>query len=86
MAAGRLGIGIRVAIHTGEIEVRGADIGGIAVHIASRVLAEAGDGQVVVTRTVRELATGADVALEPLRTATLRGLPGEWELFAARTR
>ena len=85
-AARRLGISIRAAIHAGEIEIRGTDIGGIAVHIASRVLSEAGDGQVVVTRTVRDLATGTDLDFAPLGTVTLRGVPGEWELFAARSR
>ena len=85
-AARRLDISIRVAIHTGEVEVRDADIGGIAVHIASRVLSQAGDGQVVVTRTVRDLATGTDLEFAPLGTVTLRGVPGDWELFAARSR
>lgn len=85
-AAGRLGIAIRVAIHTGEVELRGTDIGGIAVHIASRVLSQADDGQVVVTRTVRDLATGTDLEFTPLGSATLRGVPGEWDLFAARLR
>jgi class 3 adenylate cyclase len=85
-AARRLGIAIRVAIHTGEVEIRDADIGGIAVHIASRVLSQAGDGQVVVSRTVRDLAAGTDLDFAPLGIVTLRGVPGEWELFAARTR
>jgi len=85
-AAHRLGIAIRVAIHTGEVEIRDADIGGIGVHIASRVLSQAGEGQVVVTRTVRDLATGTDLEFAPLGTVTLRGVPGDWELFAARTR
>jgi class 3 adenylate cyclase len=82
-AAKRLGIDIRVAIHTGEIQVRGDDIGGIGVHIASRVLAWAGSGQVVVTRTVRDLATGTDLGFTSLGTVALRGVPGQWELFAA---
>ena len=85
-AARRLGIEIRVAIHTGEIQVRGDDIGGIGVHIASRVLSNAGNGQVVVTRTVRDLATGTDLEFEPLGSVALRGVPGEWELFAAKLR
>jgi class 3 adenylate cyclase len=85
-AARRLGIEIRAAVHTGEVEVRGDDIGGIGVHIASRVLSTAGDGRVVVTRTVRDLATGTDLEFAPLGTVTLRGVPGDWELFAARTR
>ena len=85
-AARRLGIEIRVAIHTGEIQVRGDDIGGIGVHIASRVLSSAANGQVVVTRTVRDLATGTDLEFTPLGSVALRGVPGEWELFAAKLR
>ena len=79
------GLGIRAAIHTGEIVMGGGDVGGIGVHIASRLLAEAGEGKVVVTRTVRDLATGADLSFEPLGTTSLRGVPGEWELFEAST-
>ncbi|HEV8163187.1 MAG TPA: dihydrofolate reductase family protein [Actinomycetota bacterium] len=78
-----VGLAIRSAIHTGEIEVRDDDIGGIGVHIAARALALAGDRQVVVTRTVRDLVTGTDLAFSPLGAVGLRGIPGEWELFAA---
>jgi class 3 adenylate cyclase len=78
-----LGLAIRCAIHTGEIELRDDDVGGIGVHIAARALAHAGDREVVVTRTVRDLATGTDLAFAPLGTVGLRGIPGEWELFAA---
>jgi class 3 adenylate cyclase len=85
-SARRLGLELRAAIHTGEIEVRGGDIGGIAVNIASRVLASAGTGQVVVTRTVSDLATGTDVAFRPLGSTALRGVPGQWELFEASQR
>jgi class 3 adenylate cyclase len=85
-AARRQGLEIRVAIHTGEVEVRGDDIGGIGVHIASRVLASAGGGQVIVTRTVRDLATGTDVTFTPLGSTSLRGVPGDWELFEASLR
>jgi class 3 adenylate cyclase len=80
---GDLGLAIRSAIHTGEIEFRGDDIGGIGVHIAARALALAGDREVVVTRTVRDLVTGTDLAFSPLGAVGLRGVPGEWELFAA---
>ena len=79
------GLGIRAAIHTGEIVMGDGDVGGIGVHIASRLLAEAGERKVVVTRTVRDLATGADLTFEPLGTTSLRGVPGEWELFEAST-
>jgi class 3 adenylate cyclase len=81
-----LGIEIRAAVHTGEVEVRGEDIGGIGVHIASRVMSSAGDGQVVVTRTVRDLATGTDLEFTALGAVALRGVPGQWELFAAKLR
>jgi class 3 adenylate cyclase/dihydrofolate reductase len=77
------GLGIRVAIHTGEIEIRDEDIGGIGVHIASRALAEAGERQVIVTRTVRDLATGTDLIFTPVGSVGLRGIPGEWDLFEA---
>jgi class 3 adenylate cyclase/dihydrofolate reductase len=80
---GDFGLVIRSAIHTGEIEFRDDDIGGIGVHIAARALAQAGDGEVVVTRTVRDLVTGTDLAFSPLGAVGLRGVPGEWELFAA---
>jgi class 3 adenylate cyclase/dihydrofolate reductase len=80
---GDFGLTIRSAIHTGEIEFRDDDIGGIGVHIAARALAQAGDGEVVVTRTVRDLVTGTDLAFSPLGAVGLRGIPGEWELFAA---
>jgi class 3 adenylate cyclase/dihydrofolate reductase len=80
---GDLGLAIRSAVHTGEIEFRDDDIGGIGVHIAARVLGQAGDRQVVVTRTVRDLVTGTDLAFTPLGAVGLRGIPGEWELFAA---
>jgi class 3 adenylate cyclase/dihydrofolate reductase len=78
-----LGLEIRAAIHTGEIEVREGDVGGIGVHIASRALAEAGGHEIIVTRTVRDLATGTDLDFRPRGSVGLRGVPGEWELFEA---
>ena len=76
-----LNLEIRAGIHTGEIEVREGDVGGIAVHIAARALAEAGGSSVVVTRTVRDLSSGADLSFAPLGSVELRGIPGHWELF-----
>ena len=78
-----LGLEIRAAIHSGEIERRDADIGGIGIHIASRALEEANDHSVVVTSTVRDLATGTDLSFSPLGSVGLRGVPGQWELFEA---
>ncbi|HJP67246.1 MAG TPA: dihydrofolate reductase family protein [Actinomycetota bacterium] len=76
-----LGLASRAAVHTGEIEIRADDVGGIGVHIAARALAEAREGQVIVTRMVRDLATGVDLVFAPLGSVGLRGVPGEWELF-----
>jgi len=80
-----VGLAIRAAIHTGEIEFRGDEVGGIGVHIAARVLGESSGGQVIVTRTVTDLVTGTDLAFEPFGSVSLRGVPGEWELFEAST-
>ena len=84
-AARGLDVEIRAGIHTGEIERRETGIGGIAVHIAARLLGSAEGSQVVVTRTVRDLVTGTDLAFRSLGDVTLRGVPGQWELFEART-
>jgi hypothetical protein len=77
----RIGIETRVGLHTGEVERRETGIAGIAVHIAARLLGSASSGQVVVTRTVRDLATGTGVVFRPLGAVALRGVPGEWDLF-----
>lgn len=77
------GLDIRAGLHTGEIELRGADIGGIGVNIAARVVDHAKANEVVVTRTVKELATGSDLIFTPRGSAELRGIPDRWELFAA---
>lgn len=84
-AARELDVETRVGIHTGEIERRETGVGGIAVHIAARLLGPAEGSQVVVTKTVRDLVTGTDLEFHPLGAATLRGVPGEWELFEAKT-
>jgi class 3 adenylate cyclase len=76
-----LGLQIRAGIHTGEVERREEGVGGIGVHIAARVMAQATAGQVVVTRTVRDLTVGTDLAFAPRGSVSLRGVPGEWELF-----
>jgi class 3 adenylate cyclase len=78
-----LGIGIRAGIHTGELDVTDDDVGGIAVHIAARIMATAGPGEILVSRTVRDLVTGSGIALEDRGTHTLKGLSDPWRLFAA---
>jgi class 3 adenylate cyclase/dihydrofolate reductase len=84
-AARGLEVEIRAGIHTGEVERRETGIAGIAVHVAARLLGSAESGQVVVTKTVRDLVTGTDLTFRPLGDASLRGVPGQWELFEART-
>jgi class 3 adenylate cyclase len=81
----RAGLHIRVGLHSGEIEVRGdgEDVGGIAVHIASRVMAAAGSGEVLVTRTVHDLVQGSDIRLEDRSVHSLKGIGEGWHLFAA---
>jgi class 3 adenylate cyclase/pimeloyl-ACP methyl ester carboxylesterase len=77
-----LGIEIRAGIHTGECELLDADIGGIAVHIAARILGEAGAGEILVSRTVRDLVVGSGTGFEDRGSVELRGVPGTWQLLA----
>ena len=78
-----LGIDIRVGLHTGEVEIRGEDIGGIAVHIAARVSAEAGARQVLVSRTVTDLVAGSGLEFEDQGEHSLKGVSGAWHLYSA---
>jgi pimeloyl-ACP methyl ester carboxylesterase/class 3 adenylate cyclase len=77
-----LGIEIRVGIHTGECELIEADIGGLAVHIAARILGQAGAGEILVSRTVRDLVVGSGTGFEDRGSVELRGVPGTWQLLA----
>ncbi len=77
-----LGIQIRAGIHTGECELLDADIGGIAVHIAARILGQAGAGEILVSRTVRDLVVGSGTGFEDRGSVELRGVPGTWQLLA----
>jgi class 3 adenylate cyclase len=77
-----LGIEVRAGLHTGECEVRGDDIGGIAVHIGARVSARAGANDVLVSRTLRDLVIGSGLEFEERGAHELKGVPGEWHLFA----
>jgi class 3 adenylate cyclase len=72
---------IRCGLHTGECEVVGDDLAGIAVHIGARVAALAGSGEVLVSQTVRDLVAGSGLAFEERGTHTLKGVPNEWRLF-----
>ena len=77
-----LGIEIRAGIHTGECELLDTDIGGIAVHIAARILGQAGAGEILVSRTVRDLVVGSGTGFEDRGNVELRGVPGSWQLLA----
>jgi class 3 adenylate cyclase len=81
-AAGQLGLGVRSGLHTGECEVRGDDLAGLAVHIGSRVAALAGPGEVLVSGTVKDLVVGAGIEFEDRGEHELRGVPGTWRLYA----
>ena len=80
-----LGITIRAGAHTGELEVMGDKFGGVAVHAGARVMALAEPGEILVTRTVVDLVSGAGITFDARGTHSLRGLPGEWPLFAVQT-
>jgi class 3 adenylate cyclase len=77
-----LGIEVRAGLHTGEVEIRGDDIGGIAVHIGARVSALAGSDDVLVSSTLRDLVIGSGLEFDDRGAHQLKGVPGDWRLFA----
>jgi class 3 adenylate cyclase len=77
----KLGLDVRSGLHTGEIEMRGTDVSGLAVHLAQRVCGLAGGGEVLVSRTVTDLVVGSGIAFEEHGTHELKGVPGHWQLF-----
>ena len=77
-----IGLQIRAGLHTGEVELRGRTAGGIAVHIGARVLGAAGPGEILVTSTLRELVAGSGTEFADRGSTTLKGVPGEWHLYA----
>jgi class 3 adenylate cyclase len=81
-ARAQFGLEVRSGLHTGEIEVIGNDVGGIAVHIGARVGAIAGPGEVLVSGTVKDLVVGSGIAFEDRGERELKGVPGEWRLWS----
>jgi pimeloyl-ACP methyl ester carboxylesterase len=79
-----LGIEIRAGLHTGEVELAGSEVRGVAVHIGSRVAAEASPGEVLVSSTVKDLVAGSGIRFDDRGLRVLKGVPGEWLLFAAK--
>ena len=71
-----------VGLHTGECELLGDDIGGIAVHIAARVRGQAGAGEIVCSRTVKDLVAGAGFTFDDRGAHRLKGIPDSWQLYA----
>jgi pimeloyl-ACP methyl ester carboxylesterase len=82
-AAKQIGLPLRAGLHTGEVEMRGQDIGGIAVHAAARVMAQSQSSEVLVSRVVTDLVAGAGLKFTERGSHELKGLPGRWDLFAA---
>jgi len=77
-----LGLEVRAGVHAGEVELRGEDVGGVGVHLGQRVAALAGPGEVLVSSTVKDLVVGSDIAFDDRGKHALKGIPGEWRLFA----
>jgi pimeloyl-ACP methyl ester carboxylesterase len=77
-----LGLEIRAGVHTGECELVDGKVGGIAVHLGARIAAHAGAGEVLVSSTVRDLVAGSGIVFEDRGAASLKGVPGEWHLYA----
>jgi class 3 adenylate cyclase len=83
-AAGQIGLPLRAGLHTGEIELRDRDVGGIAIHAAARVMAQAKASEVLVSRVVTDLVAGAGPKFAERGSHDLKGIPGKWDLFAAQ--
>jgi class 3 adenylate cyclase len=77
-----IGLQIRAGLHTGEVELRDGDVGGMAVHLAARVMAAAGPDEIFTSRTVRDLIVGATITVEDRGPHALKGIEGTWQLFA----
>ena len=80
-----LNLKIRTGIHTGEIEIRNSDVGGIAVHLAARVMSEAGPDEILASNTVKDLVIGSDIVFEDRGEHPLKGFEGKWRLYSVVT-
>jgi class 3 adenylate cyclase len=80
-----LGVEVRSGLHTGEVELRGEDIGGIAVALAARVMAKAGPSEVLVSSTVKDLVVGSGIEFDDRGTHKLKGVPGGWRIYAVKS-
>jgi class 3 adenylate cyclase len=82
-SVGEIGVGLRIGIHTGECEVAGDKLRGIAIHIGARVAAQAGPGEILVSQTVRDVLAGSGIEFRDRGSHELKGIPGEWRLYSA---
>lgn len=80
--AAAITLDIRAGVHTGEVELRDQDVGGIGVNISARIAAKAGPGEILVSRTVKDLVTGSGITLHDRGTHALKGVPDEWQVYA----
>ena len=78
-----LGLEIRAGLHTGEVELVGDDVEGVAIHIGARIAGLAGTGEVLVSRTIKDLVVGSGLTFRDRGVYTLKGVPDQWQLFAA---
>jgi class 3 adenylate cyclase len=81
-SAAEQGVQVRAGLHTGECEREGGKLAGIAVHIGARIAALAEPGEVLVSRTVKDLVAGSDLQFSDRGERQLKGVPGNWQLFA----
>jgi class 3 adenylate cyclase len=79
-----LGLSARAGLHTGECVLEGGRVRGVAIHVAARVVCRAERGEILVTRTVRDVVVGSELEFEDRGSHELRGLPGRWDLYAVR--
>jgi pimeloyl-ACP methyl ester carboxylesterase len=79
---GKVGLDVRAGLHTGEVELAGDEVRGIAVHTGARVASQAGAGEVLVSQTVKDLVAGSGIEFEERGAHALKGIPGEWRLYA----
>jgi class 3 adenylate cyclase len=81
-----IGLEIRAGVHTGEVELTAEEVQGIAVHIGARIAALAGAGEILVSSTVKDLVAGSEIGFDDRGEHVLKGVPGEWRVFAALPR
>jgi class 3 adenylate cyclase len=77
-----LGLSLRIGLHTGECELVDGKVAGIAVHIGARIAETAEPDEILVSSTVKDLVAGSGLRFEPRGTTTMKGVPGDWRLFA----